>query len=528
MGIVNVTPDSFSDGGRFLAPDRAIAHARELAADGADLLDIGGESTRPGAREVTAEEELARVVPVLEGIRGVDAAISIDTSKAAVAEAALDAGAEIVNDVTALRHDPELAGLCAERECGVVLMHMQGTPRTMQENPTYDDVVDDVKAFLAERIEFAVGEGIAEERIWVDPGIGFGKTVDHNLELLRRLGELRELGRPVVVGTSRKRFIGKLTGREVDDRLGGTIASNVLALRAGADVLRVHDVAEIAAGARWWPGRSSTRPPALGAPAAGTVRAPWRQTDRPELVRRGRDPRPLDLHPSRGHRGRAGDRAAPRDRRQLRRPRLRRGAHRPPRGHGRLRGGVRHRRARRHRAQLQDARAALPRDRGAADGAVRVRVGSGAGRQAGAAAAARGRGGGGRGRPRARGLRGGRGRRRASELRGSGTSAWARTSAIARPICGRRSTALARARGRGRGGLVDLRDRAGRRGARPAGLPERGGPHPHRARARGAARPLQGDRGGAGAGARRASATARARWTSTCCCSATSSSRPSG
>jgi dihydropteroate synthase len=244
MGIVNVTPDSFSDGGRFLAPDRAIAHARELAAGGADLLDIGGESTRPGAREVSAEEELARVAPVLEGIRDVDAAISIDTSKAAVAVASLDAGAEIVNDVTALRHDSVLAGLCAERECTVVLMHMQGTPRTMQENPTYDDVVDDVKAFLAERIEFAVGEGIAEERIWVDPGIGFGKTVDHNLELLRRLAELRELGRPIVVGSSRKRFIGELTGREVDDRLGGTIASNVLALRAGADVLRVHDVAE--------------------------------------------------------------------------------------------------------------------------------------------------------------------------------------------------------------------------------------------------------------------------------------------
>jgi dihydropteroate synthase len=162
-----------------------------------------------------------------------------------VAEAALDAGAEIVNDVTALRQEPALAGVCARRGCHVILMHMQGTPRTMQENPTYDDVVDDVRAFLAERIEFAVGEGIREERIWVDPGIGFGKTVDHNLELVRRLGELRELGRPVVVGTSRKRFIGALTGREVDDRLGGTIASNVLALRAGADVLRVHDVAEM-------------------------------------------------------------------------------------------------------------------------------------------------------------------------------------------------------------------------------------------------------------------------------------------
>jgi dihydropteroate synthase len=245
MGVVNVTPDSFSDGGRFLAPERAIAHARELVADGADLLDLGGESTRPGARGVSAEEELERVAPVLAGLDGVGVPISIDTSKVPVAEAALDAGAEIVNDVTALRQEPALAGLCARRGCGVILMHMQGTPRTMQENPTYDDVVEDVRAFLAERIEFAVGEGIREERIWIDPGIGFGKTVDHNLELLRRLGELRELGRPVVVGTSRKRFIGALTGREVDERLGGTIASNVLALRAGANVLRVHDVAEM-------------------------------------------------------------------------------------------------------------------------------------------------------------------------------------------------------------------------------------------------------------------------------------------
>jgi dihydropteroate synthase len=246
MGVVNVTPDSFSDGGAFLAPERAIAHARRLVADGAELLDVGGESTRPGARAVTGEEELARVAPVLAGLDGLDAAISIDTSKAAVAEAALDAGAEIVNDVTALRTEPGLAGLCADRGCIAVLMHMQGTPRTMQDDPAYDDVVDDVKAFLTQRIEFAVGEGIAEDRIWVDPGIGFGKTVRHNLELLNRLGELRALGRPIVVGTSRKRFIGTVTGREADDRLGGTIASNVLAARAGADVLRVHDVAEVA------------------------------------------------------------------------------------------------------------------------------------------------------------------------------------------------------------------------------------------------------------------------------------------
>jgi dihydropteroate synthase len=245
MGIVNVTPDSFSDGGRFLDPERAIEHGRRLADEGADILDVGGESTRPGARAVTAEEELARVAPVLAGLDGVGAEVSIDTSKVAVAEAALGAGAEIVNDVTALQAEPALAGLCAERRCGVVLMHMQGTPRTMQESPTYDDVVDDVKAFLAARIEFAVGEGIDEEAIRVDPGIGFGKTVRHNLELLARLAELRELGRPLVVGTSRKRFIGSLTGRDVDDRLGGSVASNVLALAHGADVLRVHDVAEM-------------------------------------------------------------------------------------------------------------------------------------------------------------------------------------------------------------------------------------------------------------------------------------------
>jgi dihydropteroate synthase len=173
------------------------------------------------------------------------ARVSIDTSKLSVAEAALDAGAEIVNDVTAFRADPALADLCAERECEVVLMHMQGSPRTMQEAPAYDDVVDDVKAFLSERVEFAVARGIAEERIRLDPGIGFGKTVEHNLELLRRLAELRELGRPLVVGTSRKSFIGKITGREVDERLGGTIASCVLAYANGAETLRVHDVAPV-------------------------------------------------------------------------------------------------------------------------------------------------------------------------------------------------------------------------------------------------------------------------------------------
>jgi dihydropteroate synthase len=251
MGIVNVTPDSFSDGGLYLDADAAIEHGKQLAAEGADILDIGGESTRPGAAEVSAEDELARTAPVVAALadhekRGqTPFSISIDTSKATVAQAALDAGASIVNDVTALRADPELAGICAGSGCEVVLMHMLGTPRTMQDDPRYDDVVDDVKAFLAERIEHAVGEGIAEDRIWIDPGIGFGKTVEHNLELTRRLGELSELGRPVVFGSSRKSHLGTITGREVGERLGATIASNVLAVRAGADVLRVHDVAEL-------------------------------------------------------------------------------------------------------------------------------------------------------------------------------------------------------------------------------------------------------------------------------------------
>jgi dihydropteroate synthase len=245
MGIVNVTPDSFSDGGLFLDAEAAIAHGRELAAEGADILDVGGESTRPGAEAVGAEEELARVVPVVEGLAAGEAPVSIDTSKRMVAEAALDAGAAIVNDVTALRSEPEVAGLCAERGAKVVLMHMLGDPRTMQEDPTYDDVVDDVRAFLAERIEFATAEGVEEERIWIDPGIGFGKTVEHNLELLQRLGDLAELGRPIVVGTSRKSFIGKLTGALVDQRLGGTIASSVLAYANGAEVLRVHDAGPV-------------------------------------------------------------------------------------------------------------------------------------------------------------------------------------------------------------------------------------------------------------------------------------------
>lgn len=245
MGVVNVTPDSFSDGGLYLDPDTAVAHGRELADAGAEILDVGGESTRPGAEPVTAEEELRRVVPVIRALSDAGCEVSVDTSKAAVAAAALDAGAVIVNDVTALRGDPEMAALCGERGATVVLMHMLGEPRTMQEDPRYDDVVAEVKAFLAERLAAATAAGIAEELVWLDPGIGFGKTAAHNMELLRRLGELRDLGRPLVIGTSRKSFIGKVDGSAADERLGGTIASSVLAAAEGAEVLRVHDVAEV-------------------------------------------------------------------------------------------------------------------------------------------------------------------------------------------------------------------------------------------------------------------------------------------
>jgi dihydropteroate synthase len=244
MGVVNVTPDSFSDGGLWLDHGDAIAHGRELVAEGAAILDVGGESTRPGAQPVGAEEEIRRVLPVVEGLRDSGAQISIDTTKRAVAEPALAAGATLVNDVSALRMDPELAGLVADAGCDVCLMHMLGEPRTMQDDPRYDDVVDDVKAFLAERMAAASAAGIAEERILLDPGIGFGKTVEHNLELLRRLDELTTLGRPLVVGTSRKSFLGRLTGRDVAaDRVAGTIATNVLALERGATIFRVHDVA---------------------------------------------------------------------------------------------------------------------------------------------------------------------------------------------------------------------------------------------------------------------------------------------
>jgi dihydropteroate synthase len=241
MGVVNVTPDSFSDGGLYLDVDAAVDHGRELLAEGAAILDVGGESTRPGASEVPLDEELRRVVPVVERLR--DATVSIDTRKLAVAEAAIQAGARIVNDVSAFRHAPEMAGLVAGAGAGCCLMHMLGDdPRTMQDDPVYDDVVDDVKAFLEERLRFAVAEGVPEEKVWLDPGIGFGKTIEHNLELLRRLDEIVAIGRPVVMGTSRKSFLGKLTGRDPQDRVAGTVATNVLALERGAEIFRVHDV----------------------------------------------------------------------------------------------------------------------------------------------------------------------------------------------------------------------------------------------------------------------------------------------
>ena len=267
MGIVNVTPDSFSDGGRYLDSTAAIAHGRELIGDGADILDIGGESTRPGAAEVSAADEKARVLPVIEALAADGARISVDTSKAEVAAAALAAGAAIVNDVTALG-DPEMAAVCAAAGCGLVLMHMKGTPRTMQDDPVYDDVVAEVRDFLARRLAVATSAGVEVERVWLDPGIGFGKTVEHNLELIARIDRLAELGRPVVIGASRKNFIGVVTGREVDQRIGGSIATNVLALANGAAVLRVHDVAETVAAIRVAePILGRTEPLAARAPA---------------------------------------------------------------------------------------------------------------------------------------------------------------------------------------------------------------------------------------------------------------------
>ncbi len=250
MGVLNVTPDSFSDGGNFVDVNTAVERARKMAGTGADIIDIGGESTRPGATPVGAEEELRRVVPVVERLR--DLVVSVDTTKSVVAERALAAGARIVNDISALRSDTRMIDVVRDTGAGVVLMHMQGTPQTMQQGPRYDDVVAEVTSFLAERIAFALSQGLKKSQIAVDPGIGFGKTVEHNLQLLARLGEFGSLGCPVVVGTSRKSFLGKVlaaTGArragEADARLWGTAATVAWAVAQGARVVRVHDVVEM-------------------------------------------------------------------------------------------------------------------------------------------------------------------------------------------------------------------------------------------------------------------------------------------
>ncbi len=245
MGIVNVTPDSFSDGGRFVDPAIAVAHGLELARQGADILDIGGESSRPGAEPITIEDELARVVPVIRGLAQATALpLSVDTTKAVVAEAALEAGAHIVNDISALG-DPQMAAVLRRHRAGVVLMHMQGTPRTMQVQPHYADVVAEVVAFLQARLRGAIELGIAESAIVLDPGIGFGKSSQHNIRLLADLADLGKLGRPVLLGVSRKGFLGRLLDRPVGDRLAASLAAACHALTLGsAQILRVHDVAQ--------------------------------------------------------------------------------------------------------------------------------------------------------------------------------------------------------------------------------------------------------------------------------------------
>jgi dihydropteroate synthase len=251
MGIINVTPDSFSDGGRYFDTERAIARGLELAADGADILDVGGESTRPGSLPVPEAEELRRVVPVVGALRKrTTCLLSVDTTKAAVARAALDAGADIVNDTSAFRFDPAMPGEVARSGAGVILMHMKGTPLTMQRSPRYGDLLDEVRAFLGERIRVAEAAGIPRERVVVDPGIGFGKTFEDNLVLLRRQEFFHELGRPLLLGFSRKAFLGRLLGLPPEERLEGTIAAAVLSVERGAHILRVHDVGPVARAVR--------------------------------------------------------------------------------------------------------------------------------------------------------------------------------------------------------------------------------------------------------------------------------------
>jgi dihydropteroate synthase len=243
MGIVNVTPDSFSDGGRFLAVERAVQHGVQMASDGAALIDVGGESTRPGAEPVEEVEELRRVVPVIRELAAVAGVpVSIDTSKPVVMEAAAEAGAVMINDVNALRTDGALR-VAVETGLAVCLMHMQGQPRQMQANPTYSDVVEEVYSFLSDRIEACLAAGVDLARIVIDPGFGFGKTLEHNLTLMRRLERFRDLGRPLLVGVSRKSMIGTILGRDVDERLWGSVVLGILAVERGANILRVHDVA---------------------------------------------------------------------------------------------------------------------------------------------------------------------------------------------------------------------------------------------------------------------------------------------
>lgn len=262
MGILNVTPDSFSDGGRGLDPATAIAAGFHMIEAGADVLDIGGESTRPGAVPVSLDEELRRVLPVVEGLSGqVAAPISIDTTKAEVARRALAAGAVVVNDVSGATLDDEMLRVVAEACAGIVLMHRRGDPATMQDRPRYDDVVGEVADFLARAIERAGRAGIPPESIAIDPGIGFGKSFEHNLALLRAIPRFRSLGCSLLIGTSRKRFLGILTGREVEDRLAASVASALAALDAGADVVRVHDVAAVADAVKVWTAQRGWRDP---------------------------------------------------------------------------------------------------------------------------------------------------------------------------------------------------------------------------------------------------------------------------
>ena len=242
MGVVNVTPDSFSDGGQFFGAEAAIAHAQALVREGADLLDVGGESTRPGSLPVAAAEELRRVIPVIEGIVGLGVPVSVDTTKPSVMRAAVASGAAMVNDILALRTPGAIEAVAASG-AGVCLMHMQGEPRTMQANPSYDDVVSEVRAFLAARVRACEAAGIARDRVVVDPGFGFGKTAEHNLALLRGLPALASLGVPVLAGLSRKSTLGQITGRAIDERLAASVAAGLLAVERGARILRVHDVA---------------------------------------------------------------------------------------------------------------------------------------------------------------------------------------------------------------------------------------------------------------------------------------------